>query len=467
MTQSDSLKITAQNAELLKKTLLFQAEIPIEHLTQFAVQSPEFCDQMLGILFPRRRPPTITPPVIQQCVRQLGVERARLLFVTSIIIKMFKDVSCPQFDKDRFWQDSLRRGCAAQVIAEKLSYENPYEAFVASFLAELGTLLIASRMEHISPILSKLRTRISNIRVQNEELLTGKTHAEEISTTGLASLLPPRILQSIVDHHTPFPLHNRQAKLTCILYAADAIGDIAQSYPKNTAIIQAEEALIMLLELQDAPLNLEGIFAATETSASLLGQDLGLDTDLTLDYSTLLKMDQLIELLDYQQPEFQPIAQKDFETQKVFFHHLKKVQNQGTDPYSLLVLNLDHFKQINVGYGFPTGDNLLKLLQDKILRSMRSSDHIFHLGKDEFIFLLPKTSTTGGRIVGERLRALIKSVYLTIGMQRIGCTASIGGITIQRPIEQSWEGIWPQVRTQLLDAKSKGRNRVSWRLPAK
>lgn len=467
MNNSDTLKITVKNAELLKKTLLFKAHTPIEQLTQFAVQSPEFCDQILSILFPRRRPPTITPPVIQQCVRQLGVERARILFVTSIIIKIFDDISCPQFDKERFWQDSLRRGCAAQVLAEELSYENPYEAFVAGFLSELGTLLLSARMQHISPILSQNRTRMSHIRIQNEEILTGKTHAEEIATTGLSSLLPPRILQSIMEHHAPFPLPNRQSKLTCLLYAADAIGDVAQSYPKKQAIAQAEEALMMLLELQDAPLSIESIFAAAETSASLLGRDLGFETDITLDYAILLHMDQLIEFLDYQQSEFQPVSQKEFETKETFFFHLKQLQTQSTDPYSLLTLNLDHFKQINIGYGFPTGDNLLQLLQDKILRSMRTSDHIFHLGKDEFVFLLPRTSTTGGRIVGERLRALIKSVYLTIGMQRIGCTASIGGITIQHPVEQSWDGIWPHVHTQLLEAKSKGRNRVSWRLTKK
>jgi diguanylate cyclase (GGDEF)-like protein len=132
-----------------------------------------------------------------------------------------------------------------------------------------------------------------------------------------------------------------------------------------------------------------------------------------------------------------------------------------------LFLNLDHFKLINVGYGFSIGDNLLNMLREKILRSMRSSDHIFYMGKDEFLFLLPNTSVTGGRIVGERLRALIKSVYLTIGMQRIGCTASVGGITIQNPTEQIFEVMWPQVHEQLRQAKSKGRNKVVWRLSKK
>lgn len=467
MTNTDSLKITAKNADLLKQILLFKVETPIEQLTQFALRSPEFCDQMLSILFPKRRPPTITPPVIQQCVRQLGVERARLLFVTSTIIGIFRDVSCPNFDKESFWQDSLRRGCIAQILAETLSYENPYEAFVASFLSELGTLLLASRLSHLSPILSDLRTRTSNIRMENEQLLAGKTHAEEVSSTGLSTLLPPRILQSISDHHAPFPQSNRQAKLTCILHVADAIGDIAQSYPKSVAIKQAQEALLMLEDVKTPSLDLENIFMAAETSASLLSQDLGLESNITLDYSALVDFKKLMNMLDDQQADFHPIHHKDFENKKTFLSSLEHVQSDARDPYSILALNLDHFRQINIGYGFPTGDNLLQLLQDKILRCMRSSDHILHHGKDEFIFLLPRTSTTGGRIVGERLRALIKSVYLTIGMQRIGCTASIGGITIQEPIEENWEKLWLQLNIQLQDAKTKGRNRVSWKMPSK
>jgi len=47
-------------------------------------------------------------------------------------------------------------------------------------------------------------------------------------------------------------------------------------------------------------------------------------------------------------------------------------------------------------------------------------------------------------------------------MQRIGCTASIGGLTIQAPSEESFEALWPQLLNQLKNAKNKGRNRVSW-----
>lgn len=467
MNHQDTLKITSKNADLLKQVLLFQSETPIEQLTQLSLRSPEFCDQMLSILFPKRRPPTITPPVIQQCLRQLGVERARLLFVTSMIIALFRDVACPQFDKEAFWQDSLRRGCIAQFLAEALSYENPYEAFVASFLSELGTLLLAARMPHLSPLLSNLRTRVSSIRAENEKILSGKTHAEEISSTGLAALLPPRILQSISDHHNPFPQQNRQAKLTCILHVADVIGDIAQSYPKKAAIDQAQESLLTLLDINTTSIELENAFMVSETSSSLLSQDLGIESNITLDFSSLSDIQKLVEMFDDQQTDFHPIHHKDFENKKTFLASLKHVQSDDRDPYSILALNLDHFRQINTGYGFPTGDNLLQLLQDKILRCMRSSDHIFHHGKDEFVFLLPRTSTTGGRIVGERLRALIKSVYLTIGMQRIGCTASIGGFTVQKPTEEPWETVWPRLQEQVKEAKSKGRNRVSWKMPSK
>ena len=149
MKASENLQISAQEATLLQQLFQLQSQTPIEALTQFALQSTSFCDQMLSILFPKRRPPTITNPVIQQCVRQLGSDRAQLLFTASTIISIFNNrIKTPQFSKNIFWLDSLRRGFIAQTLAEELSYPNPYEAFIASFLSEIGTLILAIRQPH-------------------------------------------------------------------------------------------------------------------------------------------------------------------------------------------------------------------------------------------------------------------------------------------------------------------------------
>ena len=462
MKASENLQISAKEATLLQQLFQLQSQTPIEALTQFALQSTSFCDQMLNILFPKRRPPTITNPVIQQCVRQLGSDRAQLLFTASTIISIFNNrIKTPQFSKNIFWLDSLRRGFVAQTLAEELSYPNPYEAFIASFLSEIGTLILAIRQPHNSPLLANIRTRKSDIRFLTEKLLTGNTHTEEISSNGLSSLLPPRILQSILNKHQAYPLDNQQAFLTCIVSTATTIGDIAQAYPKKDVVQEAEKALRVLTFYHQDPISLEMIFTAAETSVSLIGQDLGLDTSFALDFGIISDINSLLDFLDTSQEELFESSSKQFEKRQDLICKIEQLRDSKT-PYSLLLLNIDHFRQINLGYGFPTGDNLLHMLSQKMLRSMRSTDHISYIGQDDFLFLLPNTSITGGRIVGGRLRSLIKSVYLTMGMQRIGCTASIGGVSIPEPEDETFALLWPQLLAQLKQAKNKGRNRVSW-----
>ena len=142
MTSANLIKISSQHSKVLKSLLRVKNELPMAQLTKLALLSPNFCELMLDILFPKRRPPSVTTPVIHQCVRQIGFERVRHLFLCSSFISIFKNVQMPGFRKGYFWQDSVRRGFAAQAIAEELQYPSPYEAFIAGFASELGSLLV-------------------------------------------------------------------------------------------------------------------------------------------------------------------------------------------------------------------------------------------------------------------------------------------------------------------------------------
>ena len=235
-----------------------------------------------------------------------------------------------------------------------------------------------------------------------------------------------------------------------------------QCHPKSHVLKEAEEVMQDLEEYHVRPFDLENILMLIETNTNLMGPDLGFESHPSFDYGALFSLEKTMNLLE-NPPE--KIASKSKSIANI--PSLKKLLSSLSEihiPCSFILLNLDHFRQINSGFGFPTGDMLLNLLNQRILRSMRATDHIVYLGKDEFLFFLPHTSLTGGRIVAERLRSLVKSISLTIGLQRIGCTASLGGITIKQSSPLSFENIYPSLRKELLNAKGRGRNRVSWLL---
>ena len=94
---------------------------------------------------------------------------------------------------------------------------------------------------------------------------------------------------------------------------------------------------------------------------------------------------------------------------------------------------------------------------------MRMVDRVAHIGGERFALLLPRTQKTGGKVVAERVRSLVKHGNLTLGMLRIQVSVSIGGRTITEEDKGlSAQEVWSQLVTAIGTAKRQGRNRASW-----
>jgi diguanylate cyclase (GGDEF)-like protein/excisionase family DNA binding protein len=80
------------------------------------------------------------------------------------------------------------------------------------------------------------------------------------------------------------------------------------------------------------------------------------------------------------------------------------------EPFSLVMLDLDHFKPVNDGMGHQAGDLLLRQVADAIVAASRDSDRIYRYGGDEFALLLPRTDGVEVGPIAERVRAAVKGV---------------------------------------------------------
>ncbi|NNM52780.1 MAG: GGDEF domain-containing protein [Pseudomonadales bacterium] len=121
---------------------------------------------------------------------------------------------------------------------------------------------------------------------------------------------------------------------------------------------------------------------------------------------------------------------------------------------SLLMLDIDHFKNINDKHGHAMGDHVLTVLAQTLHSALRLTDQAFRYGGEEFIILLPEASMTGARIVAERLRQAIDGMDI----QGIFPTVSIG-LACLRPDDNlnTWLNRTDQA---LYQAKRQGRNRI-------
>ena len=88
-------------------------------------------------------------------------------------------------------------------------------------------------------------------------------------------------------------------------------------------------------------------------------------------------------------------------------------------PFSLIMLDLDHFREVNNSLGHQAGDRLLRGIASALVRAGRDTDLIFRYGGDEFTFLLPGTDPKGALLVAERASLSVKAAGS-------GVSASIG-----------------------------------------
>ncbi|MDW7549495.1 sensor domain-containing diguanylate cyclase [Pseudoalteromonas sp. McH1-7] len=95
-------------------------------------------------------------------------------------------------------------------------------------------------------------------------------------------------------------------------------------------------------------------------------------------------------------------------------------------PFSLMMLDIDHFKKINDNYGHETGDLVLKHFAEICVNTLRLEDCMCRLGGEEFVVLLPNTSINSAMIIAERLRNEIEQARIATPAGEISVTSSFG-----------------------------------------
>lgn len=123
--------------------------------------------------------------------------------------------------------------------------------------------------------------------------------------------------------------------------------------------------------------------------------------------------------------------------------------------YGLIMLDLDHFKEINDAYGHDAGDKVLVALTGIIDATTRRSDRLFRFGGEEFVLLLPSVSLKGLQLVAENVRQQIQTQLKSPSGP---VTASLGCALLR--LEESAEDWLQRADEALYRAKAAGRNRV-------
>lgn len=124
------------------------------------------------------------------------------------------------------------------------------------------------------------------------------------------------------------------------------------------------------------------------------------------------------------------------------------------EAFSLVLLDIDHFKRVNDDHGHDVGDVVLARVASILSTRLRDADLVFRLGGEEFAVLLPNVGAGNAASVAERLRAAVSEEPL----EGIAVTVS-AGIATSGPHGEGWRGLYRRADAALLAAKRSGRDR--------
>lgn len=132
---------------------------------------------------------------------------------------------------------------------------------------------------------------------------------------------------------------------------------------------------------------------------------------------------------------------------------------RNANPFTLFLIDIDFFKEINDEYGHNIGDITLKVISETMNNSIRAQDYIARWGGDEFLLVLPETSLDGGFVIAEKMRKKIAEHNIIKDNINLDVTISLGGcdfregMTIYSCLEMADKALYR--------SKANGRNMVS------
>lgn len=191
--------------------------------------------------------------------------------------------------------------------------------------------------------------------------------------------------------------------------------------------------------------NASGIVYVVSASALPLAFIWMMNARLMVHLSRLSMVDPLTELLNRRGIEAAVEAE------------LARYSRSGSD-FAVVVLDLDHFKQINDRYGHAGGDAMLCGFSMFLRNMVREIDIVGRLGGEEFVLFLPGTTPADAFAIIERLRVALDESFFSVGQKQAKVTASFGIAVSGGRTPLTWEVLQDEADMALYAAKRAGRN---------
>ena len=429
---------------------------------------------------------------IPKALSLLGTNTLKNIALSFVIAKGLRGPSEGVFDFDFFWKRAITAAVSAEIISAVISDKNE-DTFVTALLQDVGILIMyLCRTEDYLKVLDEKIA--SSLTIYEAERKIFEFDHQELGSEVLKHWGIPETIYGPVRYHHRYndiPQNLRIAsnllllsdKMSSVYHgtrSAEKIQDIkniiCDDYGVNEDKLEslidsvAERSIEIFSFFEIDPGNMKPFSQILQEANEELGK-------LNLTYEQLIvelkqaneKAEKFAQGLKEANEKLREMALKDGLTGLYNHRYFQDMMDQELSrakrykkPFSLILLDLDHFKKINDNYGHPVGDIVLKEVSKLIKKTIRESDTAARYGGEEFAIVLPETELKGVEVVAERLRSAVEILEIDANGVNLNVSISVGATCYQGSASTKGKSeIIAAADDALYNSKNTGRNKIS------
>lgn len=433
---------------------------------------------------------------IKQAVSILGINAVRSLVLSFTFLSIKAGKQKSHFNFTKFWERSLASAVSAKLILEQVPGADTEEIFISGLLQNLGELVLARTFPvEYDQVVSQVDNN-QDVPLIAEQEIFETDHCVIGFEVAKSWGFPDILLLPLLHHHDPGSYTGKDKKISQTVqavYLSDLLTNILFSNTPDEYHQRFRKQAGKILGLK--PRGIDSILNELHNQVDQAAEYFGLNIHNTKSIQGILQEANIrlsLMNLDYDQMNKHLIKAKielenltvELEAKNKLLDNLANLdgltgvfnhryfQNcleqeisramRGESEFSLIFLDIDHFKKFNDTYGHQVGDFILKEFCSLLQSNLRRHDTLARYGGEEFAVILPDTTEENAATVAEKLRKLIDD--RTFEDQRDSyCVTASFGVTSARPATDGGftkNGFISRVDQALYAAKNNGRNRV-------
>ena len=434
---------------------------------------------------------------IETALSVLGSHAVKNIALSFVIMSDLASTEDELFQFNLFWRRAITSAAAAELVADLVGLRSQ-DIFISALMQDIGVIIFQTSMPNEYRLVLKENLAGQEPIHRIEERHFGFNHHELGAYLLKSWHLPESIYSPILYQHWTNPIEDEYHTQKVILQLSDYLSSIYHGNQSVQKIREVHTIFDSVFDIRGECIN-ELIDSVATKSITILSsfevpsedlrpfsqilQDVNEELNsLNTSYEYLVlelreakeKAEMLAHELQNANRKLLDLAFRDGLTGLYNHRYFQEEMDRELDrsqryqrSFSLIIFDIDHFKQVNDTYGHPAGDDVIIAISRMAEKSVRMSDILARYGGEEFAVILPEANFSDVKVVAERIRSDIENMSVTVNGIPLKVTVSVGYTSYRHVSHIKEKGpIISMADRALYTAKQCGRNAVfAMRLP--